>query len=94
MAIIVKFIGSLRNFFEEGNETFDYETDITIKELINLIINTKPNIKELLISPQNDEFRLNSLILVNGVEISVLNGLETKLFDEDEITLIPVIHGG
>jgi molybdopterin converting factor small subunit len=94
MAIIVKFIGSLRNFFEEGNETFDYETDITIKELINLIINTKPNIRELLISPQNDEFRLNSLILVNGVEISVLNGLETKLFDEDEITLIPVIHGG
>ncbi len=94
MVIIVKFIGSLRNFFEEGNETFDYETDITIKELINLIINTKPNIKELLISPQNDEFRLNSLILVNGVEISVLNGLETKLFDEDEITLIPVIHGG
>ena len=94
MVIIVKFIGSLRNFFEEGNETFDYETDITIKELINLIINTKPNIRELLISPQNDEFRLNSLILVNGVEISVLNGLETKLFDEDEITLIPVIHGG
>jgi len=94
MVIIVKFIGSLRNFFEEGNETFDYETDITIKELINRIINTKPNIKELLISPQNDEFRLNSLILVNGVEISVLNGLETKLFDEDEITLIPVIHGG
>jgi len=34
------------------------------------------------------------LILVNGREISVLNGLETKLKDGDEISLIPVVHGG
>ena len=94
MTIIVKFIGSLRNYFGENKTTFDIETDISIKELINLIINKKPIIKEILISPQNDEFRLNSLVLVNGVEISVLNGLETKLSHGDKITLIPVIHGG
>lgn len=94
MVILVKFIGSFRNFFEKGIETFDYKSDISVKELINLIINTKPSIEELLISPQTNEFQLNSLILVNGVEISVLNGLETKLSEKDEVTLIPVIHGG
>ena len=94
MSIIVKFIGSLRNFFGERNKTFDCENGVSIKELINHIITSKPNIKEILVSPQNDAFRLNSLILVNGTEISVLNGLETKLSDGDEITLIPVIHGG
>jgi molybdopterin converting factor small subunit len=94
MTIIVKFIGSLRNYYGENKTIFDYENDISIKELINLIINKKPIIKEILISPQNGEFRLNSLVLVNGVEISVLNGLETKLSHGDKITLIPVIHGG
>jgi molybdopterin converting factor small subunit len=36
----------------------------------------------------------NGLILVNGREISVLNGLETKLNDGDEIVFVPVVHGG
>ena len=94
MALIVNFIGSLRNFFEKGNITFNYENETSIKDLINLIININPRIKDIIISSQNNEFHLNSLILINGVEISVLNGLETKLSDKDEITFIPVIHGG
>lgn len=94
MNIFIKFIGSLRNFFGENNVTFNCKNEISIKELINLIIKKKPNIKDTLISPQNNEFRLNSLILVNGVEINALNGLKTKLSHGDEITFIPVIHGG
>ena len=94
MVILVKFIGSLNHFFEKGIKKFDYKNNMSIKELIDLIINTKPDIKEILISPQNNEFQLNSLVLVNGVEISVLNGLETELSDKDEVTLVPVIHGG
>lgn len=38
--------------------------------------------------------RSNTLILVNGREISVLNGLETTLNDGDEVVFIPVVHGG
>jgi len=94
MALIVNFIGSLRNFFEKGIITFNYENETSIKDLINLIININPRIKDIIISSQNNEFHLNSLILINGVEISVLNGLETKLSDKDEITFIPIIHGG
>ena len=38
--------------------------------------------------------RANVLFLKNGVEISVLHGLDTGLEDEDELALIPVVHGG
>ncbi len=38
--------------------------------------------------------RPNMLILVNGQEIGVLKGLETALKDGDELTVIPVAHGG
>jgi len=34
------------------------------------------------------------LILVNDREIGVLNSLETKLNDGDEVVLVPVVHGG
>ena len=33
-------------------------------------------------------------MLVNGREISVLNGLETRVNDEDEVVFVPVVHGG
>ena len=36
----------------------------------------------------------NALILLNGKEINVLNGLETEVKEGDEVTLIPISHGG
>jgi len=50
--------------------------------------------RRLLIDPELDDPRPNALILLNGREISALNGLETLVSDCDEITLIPVSHGG
>jgi len=53
----------------------------------------KSVIQKLAGSEINDMW-LNALILVNGKEISVLNGLETIVSDGDEIILLPVSHGG
>jgi len=50
--------------------------------------------KRLLIDPELNDPRPNALILLNGREISALSGLETPVSDGDEITLIPVSHGG
>ena len=50
--------------------------------------------KRLLVDPELNDPRPNALILVNGKEINVLKGLETELKDGDEVTLIPVSHGG
>lgn len=36
----------------------------------------------------------NTLVLVNGVEVSALDGDSTELSHDDEVVLIPVIHGG
>jgi molybdopterin converting factor small subunit len=34
------------------------------------------------------------LILINGREISALNGLDTILQEGDEVVFVPVVHGG
>lgn len=36
----------------------------------------------------------NALILLNGRELKLLNGLKTKLSDGDEVLFLPVSHGG
>jgi molybdopterin converting factor small subunit len=53
-----------------------------------------PRLKRTLIDPDLEDPRPNTLILVNGKEISVLNSLETILKDGDEIIFIPVLHTG
>lgn len=94
MIVNINFIGAIRNVFKESKKAFDCENNISILALINLLIKTMPDAKDILVSQQNEVIRLNSLILINGVEISVLDGLDTKLTNGDEITFIPVIHGG
>jgi molybdopterin converting factor small subunit len=44
--------------------------------------------------PVSGEPRKNMLVLVNGQEIGVLDGLETVVEDGDEVVFIRVIHGG
>jgi molybdopterin converting factor small subunit len=34
------------------------------------------------------------LIILDGKEISALQGLETEVKDYDEIVLVPMVHGG
>jgi molybdopterin synthase sulfur carrier subunit len=94
MAITVKFIGALRHVSGASELALDYKPRISVGELVAKIIKQTPEFKRSLIDEQLENSTPNALILVNGREISVLNGLETKLKDGDEVVLIPVVHGG
>jgi molybdopterin synthase sulfur carrier subunit len=94
MAITVKFIGALRHVSGAEELALEGKGDVSIRELIKELIKELPELKRSLIDQQLEDPRPNVLMLVNGREISVLNGLETKLKDEDEIVLVPVVHGG
>ena len=94
MAITVKFIGALRHASGVDELTLNSKADLSIRELINEITKDTPALRRSLIDQQLEDPRPNALILVNGREISVLNGLETNLKNGDEIVLVPVVHGG
>jgi molybdopterin synthase sulfur carrier subunit len=94
MAINVKFLGGLRHISGASELALNIKGAISIKELMNEIVREMPTLKQSLIHQQLEDLRSNALILVNGREISVLNGLETNLKDGDEIVFVPVVHGG
>ncbi len=94
MVVTVKFIGAFRNFACKDKLLLKIEEYATVKDIVKEIAEKMPKLEKVLIDNELEDPRPNALILINGKEISVLNGLETTLKDEDEIVFIPVIHGG
>ena len=84
--ITVKLIGGAKKSFSTDKIVLEKKTD-TINDLVSHLIKIKP--KNTL------EFDTKNLIIaVNGVDTSALDGYNTKLNDDDEISIVPIIHGG
>ncbi|MGB9842178.1 MAG: MoaD/ThiS family protein [Candidatus Bathyarchaeales archaeon] len=94
MAITVKFLGTLRHIASTSKLAFSIDGTLSIKELISKIVEEIPVLRQSMNSQRLEDLQSGTLILVNGREISVLNGFETNLKDGDEIVFVPVVHGG
>jgi len=94
MVVIVKFVGAFRGMSGKRKLTFELKETVSLKLVVEEIVKKLPKLERILIDPELEDPRPNTLILVNGKEISVLNGLETSIKDGDEIVLVPVVHGG
>lgn len=94
MEVTVRFVGVFRSISGKKELTIKFRETDTVKSAIMKIIEELPGLKRALIDSGLEDPRPNTLILVNGREISVLNGLETVLKDGDEVVFVPVLHGG
>ena len=82
----MKLLGGAKKSFSTDKIILEKKTN-TINELITYLTAIKP--KDTL------EFDTkNLLIAINGVDSSALKGYDTRLSDNDEISIIPIIHGG
>jgi molybdopterin converting factor small subunit len=90
----VKFIGVFRSASGKDRLSLKFRNTVLLREAVKEIVRQLPQIKRLLIDPELEDPRPNTLMLVNGKEIGVLNGLDTVLEDGDEVVLVPVVHGG
>ena len=83
--ITVKFIGGAKKSFPTEQLHVD-KSDISIRELLDLFV--KP--VDILLTLDTD----NTLIAVNGIDSSALDGKSTMIKNNDLVSIIPVIHGG
>jgi molybdopterin converting factor small subunit len=94
MVITVRFIGSFRSQLGKGEIKLKYVNNLSLKKAIQKIVETSANHKRASINTALGNPKTNALILINGKEINVLNGLETRLQDGDEVVFISILHGG
>ena len=91
----VKFLGVFRQFSGRNRVPVKLEKPATVRKTITKLIEAfSSEFKRTLVDPELEDPRPNALILVNGKEIGILQGLETEVEDGDEIVLVPVSHGG
>jgi MoaD family protein len=90
----VKFVGALRHLSGKTQLFVNYQADFSIRKLVISISKEFPALESTFCDHELNDSRSNSLIMVNGREISILEGLETLLCDGDEIVFVPVVHGG
>jgi molybdopterin converting factor small subunit len=94
MQLTIKFIGALRHITGKTNLSLNFQTPLTIKTLLTTLTQELPPLKPLFTDLDLNAACSNSLILVNGKEISAIAGYETLLCEGDEVVFVPVVHGG
>ncbi len=92
--VTVSLIGSLRAISKKSRFVLKFDKAVMLRKAVERIVEEQPMTKQALIDPEFGDNRANVLMLVNGKEISVLDGLETLLHDGDELVIVPVVHGG
>ena len=94
MSVKARFVGSLRSLSGEELVNLELQKRLSLKEVMKRIAEGRPKLNDVFAFSQPEKLRSVMLILVNGKEISVLNGLETTIKDDDELVFVPVLHGG
>ena len=97
MAICVKvrFLGVFQRLTGKKSCELDLQEPATVKDVVaKLLDEFSGELETVLVDSQLDDPRPNALILVDGKEVSALQGLETKVKDGQEIVFLPMVHGG
>jgi len=94
MEVTARFLGVFRSISGKNQVTIKFKDAVMLRDAVERIVEEMPELKRALIDPELEDPRPNTLILVNGREISILNGLETILEDGDEVVFVPVLHTG
>ena len=94
MVVTLKFLGALRHASGKDTLTLNCENGASIMDVVDEISRSAPVLRRSLVDEHLNEPTPNALILVNGREISVLDNLETRIKDGDEVIFVPVVHGG
>ena len=97
MNIRVKFFGVFRSAARTSELAIQIQDEKpTVKSVISSLVSQESlaSLREVLLDSETADPRPNALIIVSGREISTLDGLETTLMEDDELSLLPIAHGG
>ena len=92
--VTVELVGTLKHYAGKGKLLMTVTDCVSVLSLIRELEDKHGIPKGLLLEENRERVRSNLLVLVNEREISVLEGVATRLTPGDRLTLLPVSHGG
>jgi hypothetical protein len=88
--IIFDFKGSI--FGQKEKITLDVPEKATLIESLQIICKQVPSLNPLLF--QNESLRNDIVVLVDRIDVKTMNLLSIPLKENQQITILPLAHGG
>jgi MoaD family protein len=92
----MEFLGHIRNVIgSDREEEIEVREGASISDLL-MVLSKKYGepFKKAVYEKSGADVKSNYIITVNGYLLNQLKGLETKLKNDDHITLLPIVSGG
>ncbi len=92
---MIVHIKSFANFRDILGKDLSVEVanDSTIKTLLDDLILTKPRLKNSLFE-ESGQIKEYVILMKNRKNINAMDGLNTKLAEDDEVAILPPVAGG
>lgn len=90
--VTVKFFTTLREIIGKREEKL--QNIISVEDMLNHLSKKYGYQFNNYIFNERGIVRTHLIFLVNGQSIKVLQGIKTKLCDEDEVAILPQVGGG
>jgi MoaD family protein len=96
LKIRVEFLGHVRNIIgSEREEEVEIVEGASVADLLNVLSEKYgAPFKQAVYEKRGADVKSNYIITVNGYLLNQLKGLETKLKNNDHVTLLPIVSGG
>ncbi len=91
----VQYLGFIKNVTKRGEDEFELEDDASLSQLLDKIagIYGKPFQKEVY-EPGLKDVKTGFVVTVNGVLTGQLKGVDTQLYNGDNVILMSLMSGG
>lgn len=92
----VEYIGHIKGITQnKREEEIQMKDDATITDLLVLLSRKYGEpFKKAIYEPRGTDVKPNYIITVNGYLLNQLKGLETRLKNGDNVTILPIVSGG
>ena len=94
MHVKVRMLGVFRESGKSKESHVEVEDNYTIGDVINKIIGSDEALRTILWDKQVDSPLPNALVMLDGIEVNNLKGMDTPVSDGQELVLLSVVHGG
>ncbi len=94
MSIKVRMLGVLREAGGSKEQTIDVVEGATVESVIRNLMAKDERLEAVLWDKDVDSPLPNTLIMLDGVEVNNLEGLETPVKRGQKLVLLSVVHGG
>jgi len=94
MKVTVKFFTTLREITQKREEEIQLSSAATVEELLKILSKKYGNRFTDYVYDEKKNVRSHLQFLLNGRNITILQGLKTKLVEGDKVAIIPPVGGG